>query len=451
MVRAAKIRAGPEGGNKDPVKGKACAYRALPTKFSKLNNTRAAIVSASSIDDIYRGHSRQVLATLIRLLGDFTLAEEAMHDAFAVALDKWPREGIPANPSAWLVSTARFKAIDQLRRRSRHEAGGEEYEAALNELVDEAEEPEEQLIEDDQLRLIFICCHPSLPAEAQLALTLREVCGITTEEIAAAFLTRTPTIAQRIVRAKQKIRDDRLPYEIPAREQLPERLQAVLAAIYLLFNEGYSASSGERIVRHDLAGEAIRLCRLLFSLLPHPEAAGLLALMLLQDARKAARTDGAGELVTLEDQDRGLWDRQLIDEGRELVTRALLTRRFGPYTIQAAIAAVHGDAVSFAETDWEQIVGLYDVLLQMQPTAVVRLNRAVAVAMVEGPRAGLDLVEELAGDKALQDYYLLHATIADFQRRLGNPDAARQAYEKALALTQQGPERRFLEQRIASL
>lgn len=403
------------------------------------------------IDDIYQRESRRILATLIRLLGDFEQAEEGMHEAFAIAVQQWPEQGIPDNPAAWLVSTARFKAIDQLRRRKRHAEllEGEEWEEAVDTLVPEL--LDEELIEDDQLRLMFICCHPRLPTQAQLALTLREVCGMTTEEVASAFLMKTPTVAQRIVRAKQRIRDEQLPYEVPEPDALPERLQAVLSVIYLLFNEGYSASSGENVVRQELATEAIRLCRLLFSLLPHPEVAGLLALMLLQDARQATRTDAEGELVLLQEQDRSLWDQDKINEGRELLTRALLTQRFGSYTLQAAINAVHADAPCFDKTDWPQIVELYDALLTLNSSPVIRLNRAVAVSMLEGPAMGLVLVEELVSQKELKNYYLIHATLADFHRQLGNREAAATAYQQALELTQQEPEQRFLRKRLAEL
>lgn len=403
------------------------------------------------INDIYQQESRRILATLIRLLGDFDQAEESMHEAFAIAMQQWPEQGVPDNPAAWLVSTARFKAIDQVRRSKRHS------ELLANEGHEEAGEVfdpghlDEELIQDDQLRLIFICCHPRLPTEAQLALTLREVCGITTEEVASAFLMKTSTVAQRIVRAKQRIRDEELPYEVPEPEALPERLQAVLTVIYLLFNEGYSASSGEKVVRHDLAAEAIRLCRLLLSLLPHPEVAGLLALMLLQDARQAARVDDGGDLVRLEDQDRSLWDQGKIEEGRELLTRSLLTRQFGSYTLQAAINAVHSDAPDFAETDWPQIVDLYDALLQLNPSPIVRLNQAVAISMTEGPASGLALVEEILGKKELKDYYLSYATLADFHRQLGNREAAVEAYRQALELTRQEPEQRYLRKRLAEL
>jgi len=403
----------------------------------------------ATVDAVYRADSRRVLATLIRLLGDFDLAEEALHDAFTAALERWPREGVPANPRAWLVSTGRFKAIDGFRRRAR-------FDASLGELARRLEdgggtEPDEDGVEDDRLRLIFTCCHPALTADAQIALTLREVCGLTTEEIARAFLAGAPALAQRIVRAKSKIRDARIPYAIPSRTELPDRLDSVLRVIYLVFNEGYSASSGATLTRHDLSQEAIRLGRLLVELLPEPEAEGLLALMLLHESRRAARASPAGDLVLLDEQDRSLWHRGQIAEGAALVERALASRRFGPYTLQAAIAAVHAEAVSAAETDWAQIVGLYDVLLRASPSPVVELNRAAAVAMRDGPAAGLALVDAILGRGALEDYHLAHSARADLCRRLGRTADARAAYERALALARQGPERRFLERRLAEL
>jgi len=403
-----------------------------------------------AVDAVYRADSRRVLATLIRLLGDFDLAEEALHDAFTAALERWPREGVPANPRAWLVSTGRFKAIDGIRRRAR-------FDAALGELArrleegDVAEAAEEGGVDDDRLRLIFTCCHPALPADAQIALTLREVCGLTTEEIARAFLTGAPTLAQRIVRAKSKIRDAGIPYSIPSRTELPDRLDSVLRVVYLVFNEGYSASSGATLTRHDLSEEAIRLGRLLVELLPEPEAEGLLALMLLHESRRAARTSPAGELVLLDDQDRSLWHRERIAEGAALVERALASRRFGPYTLQAAIAAVHAEAARARETDWAQIVGLYDVLLRASPSPVIELNRAAAVAMRDGPAAGLALVDAILARGALEDYHLAHSARADLCRRLGRAADARAAYQRALALARQGPERRFLERRLAEL
>jgi len=404
----------------------------------------------ATVDAVYRADSRRVLATLIRLLGDFDLAEEALHNAFTAALERWPREGVPANPRAWLVSTGRFKAIDGIRRRAR-------FDAALGELArrleegDVAEAAEEGGVDDDRLRLIFTCCHPALPADAQIALTLREVCGLTTEEIARAFLTGAPTLAQRIVRAKSKIRDAGIPYSIPSRTELPDRLDSVLRVVYLVFNEGYSASSGATLTRHDLSEEAIRLGRLLVELLPEPEAEGLLALMLLHESRRAARTSPAGELVLLDDQDRSLWHRERIAEGAALVERALASRRFGPYTLQAAIAAVHAEAASARETDWAQIVGLYDVLLRASPSPVIELNRAAAVAMRDGPAAGLALVDAILARGALEDYHLAHSARADLCRRLGRAADARAAYQRALALARQGPERRFLERRLAEL
>ncbi len=400
---------------------------------------------------MYGAESRRVLATLIRLLGDFDLAEEALHEAFAAAIEQWPRDGMPANPRAWLVSTGRFKAIDAMRRRARYDATLGEYAREYDSLVTESAQADDQDIDDDRLRLIFTCCHPALSPEAQIPLTLREVCGLTTEEIAHAFLTKPATIAQRIVRAKAKIRDARIPYEVPAPSQLSERLDAVLRVIYLVFNEGYSASSGEAVTRAEVSGEAIRLGRLLVELLPEVETRGLLALMLLQESRRAARTSADGDLVLLEDQDRSLWHQDLITEGLALVTRALSTQRIGPYSIQAAIAAVHAAAAEAAKTDWAQIVGLYDVLTRIEPSPIVELNRAVAVAMRDGPLAGLVLIEGLFNRGELADYHLAHAARADMCRRLGRHAEARSFYKSALALTKQEPERRFLEQRLSSL
>src|SRR6266508_274264 len=402
------------------------------------------------LDDVYRAESRRILATLIRLLGDFDRAEEALHDAFRAALEQWPRDGVPANPRAWLVSAGRFKAIDALRRRARFDASLAvlaeqlEVEAHVNTGSDES-------VEDDRLRLIFTCCHPALAPDARVALTLREVCGLTTEEIARAFLTAPPTLAQRIGRAKTKIRDARIPYQVPARDELPDRLDTVLRVIYLVFNEGYAASAGESLTRPDLSGEAIRLGRLLLALLPEPEVLGLLALMLLHESRRAARTSPTGELVLLEDQDRSRWNREQIAEGVALVDRALASRRFGPYTLQAAIAAVHAEAPNVAATGWAQIVGLYDVLAQAVPSPVVELNRAVAVAMRDGPEAGLALIDALLARGALADYHLAHAARADLCRRLGRTADARASYQQALGLTQQEPQRRFLERRLADL
>ena len=404
-----------------------------------------------AIDAIYRADSRRVLATLIRLLGDFDLAEEALHDAFATAVERWPDEGIPGNPRAWLVSTGRFKSIDRLRRRAKFDAAlGEVADRLASDVAPPPDRDDEQ-VEDDRLRLIFTCCHPALAADAQIALTLREVCGLTTEEIARAFLTPAPTLAQRIVRAKAKIRDAHIPYQIPARADLPERLETVLHVIYLVFNEGYSASSGESLTRHDLSAEAIRLGRLLVELLPEPEATGLLALMLLHDARRSARTSRDGELLLLEEQDRSLWNHAQIDEGRRLVEQALATRPFGPYALQSAIAAVHAESPNASSTDWRQIVGLYDVLQRAEPSPVVELNRAVAVAMRDGPAAGLALVDAILARGQLTDYYLAHSARADLCRRLGRTADAIAAYDRALSLTRQEPERRFLERRLREL
>ena len=400
-----------------------------------------------TVDAVYRAESRRVFATLVRLLGDFDAAEEALHEAFRAALEQWPRDGVPANPRAWLVSAGRFKAIDAIRR-----------DARVDELDDEAaaniaapDKPETEDIEDDRLRLIFTCCHPALQPDAQVALTLREVCGLSTEEIAHAFLTAAPTLAQRIVRAKNKIRDAKIPYQVPAPEDLPERIDSVLRVIYLVFNEGYAASSGDTLTRHDLSGEAIRLARLIADRLPQPEVMGLLALMLLHESRRAARAGPSGDLVLLEDQDRSLWDRVLIAEGSALVERSLATRQIGSYTLQAAISAVHAEAPSATATDWTQIVGLYDVLARLEPSPVIALNRAVAVAMRDGPAAGLALVEEILAGGELADYRLAHAAHADLCRRLGKAAEARRSYQRALALTQQAPERRFLERRLAEL
>jgi RNA polymerase sigma-70 factor, ECF subfamily len=404
------------------------------------------------IETIYESESRRVLATLIRLLGDFDRAEEALHDAVRAALEQWPRDGIPANPRAWLVSAGRFKAIDSLRRQKRFdplEALGDPGEVPSTDTNAWSEDQES--VEDDRLRLIFTCCHPALSADAQIALTLREVCGLTTEEISRAFLTPAPTLAQRIVRAKGKIRDARIPYQVPDRTQLPERLDAVLRVIYLVFNEGYAASSGATVVRSDLAAEGIRLGRLLVDLLPEPEAMGLLALMLLHESRRAARMSTDGDVILLDEQDRSLWDRSQIAEGVQLVERALRSRRVGPYALQAAIAALHAEAATPSDTDWEEVVGLYDVLMRVEPTPVVALNRAVAVAMRDGPEAGLALIDDLAARGELKDYRLLHAARADLCRRLGRSTDARKAYERALELTRQEPERRFLERRIREL
>jgi RNA polymerase sigma-70 factor (ECF subfamily) len=403
------------------------------------------------LDEVYRVESRRILATLIRLLGDFDIAEDALHDAFAAAAEQWPGEGIPANPRAWLVSTGRFKAIDGMRRRSRFDSS---LEQAAEELEADSADPEalvDKGIQDDELRLIFTCCHPALSPEARVALTLREVCDLTTEEIARAFLTTPSTLAQRIVRAKAKIRDARIPYQVPSKTDLPERLDTVLQVVYLVFNEGYSATSGKTLTRADLSGEAIRLGRLMMQLMPEPEVMGLLALMLLQESRRAARTSPDGDLILLENQDRSLWSRDLINEGIALVERALSSRRFGPYTLQSAIAAVHAEAQTAAATDWVQIVALYDLLLRVEPSPVIELNRAVAVAMRDGPQTGLELIDAILARGELTDYHLAHSARAELCRRLGKTAEARAAYERALSLTQLEPERRFLAGRMQGL
>ena len=401
-----------------------------------------------AIDATYRLESRRILATLIRLLGDFDLAEEAMQDAFASALQQWPKEGVPSNPRAWLISTGRFKGIDALRKRSRIDHSLE----IADKLSDSTEEYENvDGVSDDDLRLIFTCCHPALPSDARVALTLREVCGLTTEEIARAFLTSAPTVAQRIVRAKAKIRDAGIPYQVPSSADLPERLDTVLQVVYLVFNEGYSASFGDSLTRADLSQEAIRLGRLLYKLLPQPEVAGLLGLMLIQESRRTARVSETNDLVLLEDQDRALWNRDLIDEGSQLVERAIASGAYGPYTIQAAIAAVHAQAAQASETDWAQIVGLYDVLVQMIPSPIIELNRAVAVAMRDGPAEGLALIDQILSRGQLTDYHLAHSARADMCRRLGRSKEARDSYQKALALAKLKPEQRFLQRRLTEL
>ncbi len=403
------------------------------------------------IETVYRQERPRALATLIRLLGDFDIAEEALHDAFRAALEQWPRDGVPANPRAWLVSTGRFKAIDAIRRRARFEPLPDDTDKRLAADTNDPEVWDDESVEDDRLRLIFICCHPALSPDAQVAMTLREVCGLTTEEVARAFLTSPPTVAQRIVRAKAKIRNARIPYQVPSPADLPDRLDAVLRVVYLVFNEGYSASFGALLTRYDLSEEAIRVGRLLLELLPEPEVVGLLALMLLQESRRAARTSPSGDLVLLENQDRSLWNRDYIREGLVLVERALSSRRFGPYTLQAAIAAVHAEARNGAATDWAQIVGLYDVLVRVEPSPVVELNRAVAVAMRDGSEAGLELMDGILARGDLANYHLAHSARADLCRRLGRTAEARVSYERALSLTQQEPERRFLKRRLSEL
>ena len=403
------------------------------------------------IERLYRTESRRVLATLIRLLGDFDLAEEALQDAFTAALAQWTRDGLPANPRAWLVSTGRFKAIDRLRRRARFDAALGELAARLHDQVPDPADQDDEVLGDDRLRLIFTCCHPALPPDAQVAMTLREVCGLTTEEIARAFLTGPPTVAQRIVRAKAKIRAAGIPYQVSPPEELPERLDTVLRVVYLVFTEGYAPSSGDAVVRADLADEAIRLGRLLAELLPEPEVLGLLALMLLQDARRAARTAGGADLVLLGDQDRSRWDQARVAEGAALLGRAASSGRVGPYALQAAIAATYAGAATAEATDWDRIVGLYDRLASVDPSPVVELNRAAAISMRDGPASGLALVDAILDGGQLGSYPLAHATRADLLRRLGRTADARAAYERALALTRHEPERRFLRQRLEEL
>ena len=417
--------------------------------------TRAPEPLSDTIETLYRSESGRILATLVRLLGDLDLAEEVMHEAFAAALEAWPQTGVPDKPRPWLISTARFKAIDRIRRRARFDGAQRDLVAHIEAHINDAPFDKEE-IEDDRLRLVFTCCHPALPPEGQVALTLREICGLTTEEIARAFLVTPATLAQRIVRAKAKIRETPIPYEVPTPQELPERLGAVLQVIYLVFNEGYSAAAGPEVTRAELTGEAIRLGRLLTELqpepeVPEPEIMGLLALMLLQESRRAARTSPAGELILLENQDRSLWNREQIAEGVALVERALNSRRFGAYTLQAAIAAIHAEAESAAATDWRQIVSLYNQLVRIQPSAVVYLNRAVAIAMRDGPEAGLRHIDAVLEQGELTNYYLAHSARADMYRRLGRTAEARSSYEKALALTQQEPERQFLQERIRQL
>ena len=406
----------------------------------------------AEVDNVYRKDSRKIFATLIRLLGDMDRAEEALSDAFRAAMEKWPSEGIPQNPASWLISAGRFKSIDKQRRDRRFDHLEDRPDVSET-LADDSAKPDDlpELLEDDQLRLVFTCCHPALAPDAQVALTLREVCGLATEEIAAAFLTPAPTLAQRIVRAKNKIRDANIPYQVPAREELPARLESVLRCVYLVFNEGYSASHGDSATRADLSGEAIRLGRLVLALLPEPEVRGLLALMLLHESRREARATPEGELILLDDQDRSLWNRALIEEGASLVRAALGSQTVGPYALQAAIAAVHAEAATPAHTDWTEIIGLYDVLMRITPSPIIALNRTVAVSQLQGPELALQHLEELLAGGALDNYQLAHAARADFLRRLGRKDEARRAYRRAIELTEQGPAKRFLEKRVLEL
>jgi RNA polymerase sigma-70 factor (ECF subfamily) len=411
----------------------------------------AAEEARATVEAVYRSDSRRVLATLIRVLGDFDLAEEALHDAFAAAVQQWPRDGVPDHPRAWLISAGRFRAIDAMRRRARFDASLGEIAARLESTPPDPADLDDERIEDDRLRLIFTCCHPALPADAQVAMTLREVCGLTTEAIASAFLSTPPTVAQRIVRAKTKIREAQIPYQVPGRAELAERLDSVLHVVYLVFNEGYSATSGDSLTRHDLSAEAIRLGRLLVELLAEPETIGLLALMLLHESRRATRTSADGDVVLLEDQDRSRCNRAQIAEGVALLERSLGSHRFGPYTLQASIAAVHAEAATAAATDWPQIVGLYDVLLKIDPSPLVELNRAAAVAMRDGPSAGLELIDALLDRGELRDYVHAHSARADLLRRMGMKEEARVSYRRALELARAEPQRRFIERRIAEL
>ena len=441
---------GPPGSTASSLRGKWQLYGLRPFVSLTCMPQNVPEEIGRTVEMLYRSESGRILATLVRLLGDLDVAEEAMHEAFATALDTWPKAGVPDNPRPWLISTARFKAIDGMRRRARFDSAQKDLTLHLEARANETPYEDEE-IEDDRLRLIFTCCHPALPPEGQLALTMREVCGLTTEEIARAFLVTPATLAQRIVRAKAKIRDTAIRYEVPSPQELPERMGVVLQVIYLVFNEGYSAAAGAEVTRAELTGEAIRLGRLVNELMPEPEVIGLLSLMLLQESRRAARTSPAGELILLENQDRSLWNREQIAEGVALVERALKSRRFGAYTLQAAIAAVHAEAESTAATDWRQIVALYNQLVRIHPSPVAHLNRAVAIAMRDGPEAGLTHIDAVLEHGELANYYLAHSARADMYRRLGRAAEARSSYEKALALTQQEPERQFLQERIRQL